>query len=705
MDKLIRLLLIFAMSTFRSTYANYSSEATPPALVKIPLIQAPPLSAKSGGTGPPLPILSESCNADNVHFELATGYVLSAPGNVLDSVPGTLMLSDCLESCQVNDSCRAVNYETGLCVLFSTNADVMPDALAKSQFPVFTIYAQKMCLKSRSLLPACEQRAWSVDRVRHHKLSGYEKKQQPATSRLHCAELCIMEEGFPCRSASYNEKTNICELSDMDRTTLMGRKSLERADDYDYLENNCIEKPKKMCEFKKLPSRILKTVDSVYQDVGSVDECRELCLSSPYRCRSFDYGDTGEMVCRLSHHSRTTLTDIQDPYLDVPEATTYELSSCYNVSIDCRSGDVMVRIQTNKIFDGKVYAKGSPNSCVQDINNSLEFDLEMGYDNLECNVKKQGLGKYFNEIVIQHHDKIVTSSDLGLAISCNYDLTNKSVSNEVDLGVQGNFETVLSEDVTVESPNVIMKIESRSGDDLNSASVGDPLTLRFEILDLDSPYEIFVRELIAMDGADSSEIVLIDANGCPVDDLIIGPVLKSLQSPKILLTHFDAFKFPSSDVVQFRALITPCMPSCTPVQCRQGDDTEPRSDSHALLSYGRRRRRRSVDQSPPNDWTLVQTIKIVDKLFENNGSLPLNEGAFVSTKFFGVCMESHEIALSGAVFLFAEAFVILMWAFMWKRKQTDKLREQFAHGIQKGSNAMSSSSVSELYGSDFARNF
>lgn len=68
----------------------------------------------------------EECDPDMVGFELVTGYVFSAPTNVLDSIPGTLMLSDCLETCQGNDSCQSVNYETGLCVLFSSHADVLP---------------------------------------------------------------------------------------------------------------------------------------------------------------------------------------------------------------------------------------------------------------------------------------------------------------------------------------------------------------------------------------------------------------------------------------------------------------------------------------------------------------------------------------------------------------------------------------------------
>ena len=54
----------------------------------------------------------------------------------------------------------------------------------------------------------------------------------------------------------------------------------------------------------------------------------------------------------------------------------------------------------------------------------------------------------------------------------------------------------------MDSPNVIMKITERGGGDVNSAKVGDPLELRFEIFDMESPYEIFVRDLVAKDGND-----------------------------------------------------------------------------------------------------------------------------------------------------------------------------------------------------------
>ncbi|CAG9817948.1 unnamed protein product [Phaedon cochleariae] len=415
----------------------------------------------------------------------------------------------------------------------------------------------------------------------------------------------------------------------MDRITLAGSNAFQAANGYDYIENNCIEEPTKLCEFKKLNGRILKTVDSVYQDVGSVDECRELCLNSPYRCHSYDYGDTGEMVCRLSHHSRATLSDIQEPYLEVPEASTYELSSCYNVSIECRSGDMIARIQTSKLFDGKIYAKGSPNSCVRD-----------------------------------HHDKIVTSSDLGLAVTCQYDLTNKSVTNEVDLGVHGDIMPAISEEVTVDSPNVAMKITNRNGEDImQSAEVGDPLALKFEIMDKSSPYEIFVRELVAMDGVDSSEIVLIDSDGCPTDHFIMGPIYKSANIGKVLLSHFDAFKFPSSEVVQFRALVTPCMPHCEPVQC---DEEESTGDLRSVISFGKRRRRRSTN--PNEDLLLVQSIQITDK-FGFNGENNRTESEAVFIPANAPCVNVAGLVVAAAVFLSAQLVVIAAWTFIWQRRR------------------------------------
>lgn len=62
---------------------------------------------------------ARDCRPEDVHFEMITGYVYSAPGEIITTSPGVLLLRDCLEQCRLNDLCRAINFETGLCVLFA----------------------------------------------------------------------------------------------------------------------------------------------------------------------------------------------------------------------------------------------------------------------------------------------------------------------------------------------------------------------------------------------------------------------------------------------------------------------------------------------------------------------------------------------------------------------------------------------------------
>jgi hypothetical protein len=63
--------------------------------------------------------------------------------------------------------------------------------------------------------------------------------------------------------------------------------------------------------------------------------------------------------------------------------------------------------------------------------------------------------------------------------------------------IEGEIQPSLFEEAHVDSPNVLMKITERGGGDITSAKVGDPLELRFEIFDPESPYEIFVRDLVS----------------------------------------------------------------------------------------------------------------------------------------------------------------------------------------------------------------
>ena len=118
---------------------------------------------------------------------------------------------------------------------------------------------------------------------------------------------------------------------------------------------------------------------------------------------------------------------------------------------------------------------------------------------------------------------------------CNYNLENRTVTNNEDLAVGGGVNDAGTQNGVVDTPGVTLRVADRAGKDISSAKVGDPLALRsdsfifeietrvlslvrsfdrFEITEgRRSPYEIFVRDLVAMDGLDSSEILLIDDRG------------------------------------------------------------------------------------------------------------------------------------------------------------------------------------------------
>ena len=85
------------------------------------------------------------------------------------------------------------------------------------------------------------------------------------------------------RSANFNNQTGNCQISDMDRHTVVGSGAFKPAANTDFMEANCVDDPVKLCEFQKMDGRILKTVDSVFQDVDTIDDCKKLCLTAPFR--------------------------------------------------------------------------------------------------------------------------------------------------------------------------------------------------------------------------------------------------------------------------------------------------------------------------------------------------------------------------------------------------------------------------------------
>ena len=256
-----------------------------------------------------------------------------------------------------------------------------------------------------------------------------------------------------------------------------------------------------------------------------------------------------------------------------------------------------------------------------------------------------------------------------------------------------------------------MSVTDRNGNPIKTAQVGDSLTLRVEITDKNSPYQIFIRELLAVDGLDTADILLIDSAGCPTDVQIMGFVSKptteksGVANSRILEIPFDAFKFPTSDLVQFKALVSPCLHACEPIFC-VANNYDGRSIEQK--SYGRRRRR-SIESnfitansdhpatgasnggnpmSNTDELVLVQSIKILDSFEQGKNkrkpgggklsALETAEQQFsdeldqVLSEQVGAgqtaCVNVAGLIMICSMFLLVQLLLIVFWTICWMRR-------------------------------------
>ena len=62
------------------------------------------------------------CPNGDIGFELITGFVYSSADDIIESNIGALHMNECVQQCRKSPACKALNFETGLCVLFKTAA-------------------------------------------------------------------------------------------------------------------------------------------------------------------------------------------------------------------------------------------------------------------------------------------------------------------------------------------------------------------------------------------------------------------------------------------------------------------------------------------------------------------------------------------------------------------------------------------------------
>ena len=165
--------------------------------------------------------------------------------------------------------------------------------------------------------------------------------------------------------------------------------------------------------------------------------------------------------------------------------------------------------------------------------------------------------------------------------------------------------------------------------------------------------------------------------------------------------NFLNFYF-SSDMVQFRAMVTPCMPTCPPVTCDVLDYT---GQSRQVESYGRKKRsaeqniagykstlleaadavlNRVKRQADPSEVLVVQTLRIVDNNKKFKGGAPLrlsdnsiptiNNQTVRNTNYHNVqetsmlpthqkCVEENTLISGAVIFLVIQVKIVFSLSF------------------------------------------
>jgi hypothetical protein len=62
---------------------------------------------------------------------------------------------------------------------------------------------------------------------------------------------------------------------------------------------------------------------------------------------------------------------------------------------------MVARVRTNRVFSGRMYGKTRPNSCTVDVRKSLDFELYLGFNDIDCDVSQEIPGKFATDVIIQ----------------------------------------------------------------------------------------------------------------------------------------------------------------------------------------------------------------------------------------------------------------------------------------------------------------
>jgi len=499
---------------------------------------------------------------------------------------------------------------------------------------------------------------WSFERfINYNFTAPSDKTMEDIQTKTHCEALCLNEANFSCRAATYDYTTRVCRLYKNTRRTIMSQfvdlesgtssstisqvisnvsssqmtsavqpsvdeiasaqsvtgsntdssRTPMNARQYsgipevmsrnvDYFENTCTPEPSS-CQYRQLYDLFSAYIDKVNHAV-SLSDCQRQCdLERLFSCKSINY-DPSTRNCMLVNEDLISLGRSQQASLLPKKNNIYsEKGNCEMISVQCNSQEMLVSINFESPFRGRVMARGNPEQCflLGDGQTSIKFPVVFGP---KCNSRQEGHNTFVNEVVIQQHPVIMTDNDKVVRVMCAFEAPDQTITLKnpssrdnktgIDVGTpessrtrhdKHQFSSVVSN--KAQPPSVLLRILDQSGRDASMINLGDDLTLKIQMQTdgQNSALGIFARNLAAR-SSNGETLLLIDQEGCPVDHQVFPALEIDPKDGKSLYSTFKAFRFPSSGLVNFEVQIRFCPERCQPIDCLK----------EKKRSYGRKKR-------------------------------------------------------------------------------------------------------------------
>ena len=227
------------------------------------------------------------------------------------------------------------------------------------------------------------------------------------------------------------------------------------------------------------------------------------------------------------------------------------------MSVHCKDTRIVVNVNTNRPFSGRIYALGRSETCNVDVINSDSFRLDLTMSGQDCNTQSVA-GVYTNTVVVQRHSVVMTKTDKIYKVRCTYDTTSRNITFGMMPIRDPDMISITS---APEAPAPKIRILDTRGSEVETVRIGDRLTFRIEIPDK-TPYGIFARSCMAMAKDARSTFPIIDEQGCPVDPAIFP---RFTPEGNALISVYEAFRFTESYGVIFQCNVKYCLGPCQPV--------------------------------------------------------------------------------------------------------------------------------------------